>query len=262
MIEPLLFSGFKSSESLLVFAEIAKPSSELFGIVYVTLHMMLSPEASVGTVDDGKQTTTASGGSAVTTHEAFAAVLGPSFLQMTVPLTFPPFGTDVGKPEKFTFISETGVITNALLSVLFDAFGSGVVLLAAAPIVREPFFGTKNVLVQVIAAAPFASVGGIGVGAQLCVASAGRLVSAQVGAAASLGPLFTQLALTVMLSPPCIEAGSVTVACMSAAAVMSRLRLALLLPATGSVTLLPVVAFRTTGPLPGAMNLTVQTMFA
>lgn len=115
-------------------------------------------------------------------------------------------------------MSACSAITMSLVSTLLAVTGSFVLLVAVVAICNVPVAGSAKVLVQVtVFDGDAASKGlGIGLGVQACTAFAGRPLSAQLAAAASLGPAFVQVPLTVMVFPAVnAPAGKVVVPCMS-----------------------------------------------
>jgi hypothetical protein len=166
------------------------------GVVKLTAQVMAEPTGSGFGAGFGVQLTVAPGGVLVTVQLGLAAGLGPALVQVTVPLTVLPAGGLVGMPEMVATRSACGVMARLRLTLLLPGTGSGVLLPAVVAMVSVPEAGAVKVDVQVIDW-PTGSGFGAGLGAQVCVAPTGRPASAQVGAAAALGPLLVQVPLTV-----------------------------------------------------------------
>ena len=123
-----------------------------------------------------------------------------------------------------------------------------------------PLAGTTKLTVQVMDA-PSANGFGVGLGKQLTVAPAGTPATAQVGAAAGLGPLLVQVTVPDTLAPAAAVAGNpVTVACISACGVTTRGLASTLFAGVGSSVELPAVVVMLRVPDAGAVNVLVQVM--
>jgi hypothetical protein len=110
-------------------------------------------------------------------------------------------------------------------------------------------------------APPTGSGLGTGVGVQFTVAPVGALATLQVGLAAGLGPALVQITLPVRVSPALAVVGKpLLAACMSARGLTVSGSVSALLPATGSVVLVPAVVVMFKVPLAGALKVLVQLM--
>lgn len=157
---------------------------------------MTAPAASVATGEAGEHVTTAPAGSPLTAQPAFAAALGPRLVQVTVPVTVLPAGGLAGKPLTAACMSACGVTLIGAVLTLLLGFGSAVRLPAVVLILSVPLAGAVNVLVQLMVL-PTANGSGTGFGVHVTVAPAGRPLIVQVAALAGLGPLLTQVPVTV-----------------------------------------------------------------
>jgi hypothetical protein len=200
----------------------------------------------------GVQLTLAPGGKPLTAQVPLAATLGPLLVQVTVPVAVLPAAGFAGKPLTAAAMSACGVIATGSLSLLFDVFGSAVLVPALALMFSAPNVGALKVLVHVIDE-PAASGFGAGLGVQLCVAPGGKPLKAHVGLAAALGPVLVQTPLTVTGWPAATVPGTVTVAVMSACGVTPCVACAVLLALFGSVVVVLAVPVTVTPPLGGAV---------
>ena len=234
----------------------------LAGATKLTSHVMAAPTARLASGVAGKQTMLAPGGRPLTVHVALAAALGPLLKQLIVPVTVLPAGALAGMPEIVATISALGVMAISFVSTLLFGLLSCVRLPATVLTEMVPLAGALNVDVQVMTPAGAASVAGIGSGAQVWLAPAGKPTSAQVGVVATLGPRLVQVPLTVTDCPAIAVGGAVVCARMSAMGTMPTDCCVVLLAGTGSSMLLAAVPVMVTSTLPatGAMKLTLQTM--
>lgn len=171
----------------------------------------------------------------MTSQVAAAAILGPLLVHVTVPVTRLPAGGLLGKPETAAAISACGTTVMGLVSTLFAGTGSAVVVPVVVVMFSGPVAGAVNVDVHVtVVPAPGACGSGIGLGVQLWVAPGGSPDNAQDGAAAGLGPLFTQIPDTDTGCPALTLAGTVVVATTSACGTVFTVPCAVLLAGTGS----------------------------
>jgi len=107
------------------------------------------------------------------------------------------------------------LIVTVACAVLFDAFGSGVVLPAVAVAVTEPLPGATKLIVQLIALpTPRLATGGIGT--QFTVDPPGNPLTAHVALAPALGPAFVQLNVPFTTLPAAALPGKLIPATMSA----------------------------------------------
>jgi hypothetical protein len=218
------------------------------------VQVMAAPTAKGFGTGLGVQLTVATAGSAATTHCALGAGLGPLLVQLAVPLAVLPAGGLGGKPLTAAAMSARGTTGSASVSVLLPGVGSAVLEPALVLMFKLPPTPKAAGAVKVLVQAMLPPTGkGSGAGVQLCVAPAGKPLKAQVGAAAGLGPAFTQLPLTVTDRPALTEGGTVVVACMSACNNTVWLTVRLLLPATGSAVLLAAVPTTTRVPVAGTV---------
>jgi hypothetical protein len=90
-------------------------------------------------------------------------------------------------------------------------------------------------------------------GVHVCGVPGGKPDSAQVGAAAGLGPALVQVPLTFTAWPALTVAGTVVLACMSARGETEVPACALLLPVLGSVVLEPATPVMVMAPSAGTV---------
>lgn len=168
----------------------------LTGAVKVTVHTMLEPICMEATGCTGAQTTVAPAGKPATEQVALEATLGPSLVQVTVPVTADPALGFAGNPDTFARMSACGTTSSGFASVLLLITGSAVAVPAVVVIFNTPLAGATKVLLQTMVA-PKGNGLGATLGTQLCVAPAGNPLKTQVAAAAGLGPRFVQVPDTV-----------------------------------------------------------------
>jgi hypothetical protein len=169
-----------------------------------------------------------------------------------------PAAAVAGKPLAVACMSASGSTLSVLVSVLLAATGSGVLEPAVVVMLSEPpAAGAAKVEVQVI---DWPTGSGLVVGAHDCVAPPGKPLSAQVGAAAALGPALVQVPVTVIDWPAVADVGSVVAACMSARAATVTGVCAVLFAATGSAVCEPAVPVTVRLPLAGTGYETLQTI--
>jgi hypothetical protein len=226
------------------------------GTVKLTAQLIEAPTASGLGAGLGVHTATAPAGTLVTLQLGLAAGLGPLLVQVMAPLAFEPAGGLLGKPLATATMSACGAIVSGLMSVLLAGSASAVEVPAVVVMFKLPpapkLAGALKVLVQVMLE-PTASGSGAGLGAQLCVAPAGKPLNAQVGAAAALGPALLHTPLTVTGWPAAMPVGTVVVARMSACSVTPTTRLSTLFVGTGSAVLEPAAPTSATLPVVGAV---------
>lgn len=225
------------------------------GAINDTLHVIVLPTASVATGGVGLHTVVAPGGRPVTAQVAVCAALGPLLKQVTTPVTVLPAGGLVGNPAMPACISARGVIAMGCVATLLAGLVSCVLVPATAEILSGPVPGAAKVAVHVITpAAPTGCGSGAGLGVQVCGVPAGKPVSAQLGAAAVLGPLFVHVPVTVTDSPAFAVAGAVTAATTSTCGTVLVAACAVLLDGAGSGLDDPAVPVTVSGaPFAGAV---------
>ncbi len=235
----------------------------LTGAVKLTEQTIAEPNASEATGCTGTQTTVAPDGTPATAQVALAAALGPSLVQVTVPVTaYPALGL-AGKPVTVARMSACGTISIGFTSMLLFITGSAVVEPAVVVMFNGPLAGATNVLLQTIEV-PIASGLGATLGRQVCVAPAGSPLNTHVGAAAGLGPRFVHVPETLTDCPAVTlpPAGTVVTARMSACGTTATGVCAELLVLSGSVVLDAAVATTVTVPVAGATKLTSHVIAA
>jgi len=150
----------------------------------------------------------------------------------------------------------TGVIVTVACAVLFDAFGSGVVLPAVAVAVTEPLPGATKLIVQLIALpTPRLATGGIGT--QFTVDPPGNPLTAHVALAPALGPAFVQLNVPFTTLPAAALPGKLIPATMSAEGARLIVSVEELLAVLVSVTLAGGETFAVLLRMPVAAGLIV-----
>jgi hypothetical protein len=159
-----LFATLGSSVALVALTTTV--TEPLAGAVKLTLHTMLSPTAKAGSGDPARQVTMAPAGKPDTTHEAVAALLGPAFRQVAVPVTVEPATGLVGKPLSVATKSASATIPKGRVSTLLAVTSSCVRLPAVVLMLSPPLAGAGKVLVQVIVS-PMTNTAGSGSGEQL-----------------------------------------------------------------------------------------------
>ena len=229
------------------------------GAMKATVHTMVDPTAKDVTGCAGAQASVAPTGNPATAHVALAAMLGPSLVHVTVPVTAVPAFAVAGNPVTFARMSACGIISRGLLSMLLLMTGSAVALPAIVVMLNVPLAGAVKVLLHTILA-PTTSGFGTRLGRQVCAAPGGSPLKAQVGDAASLGPALVQVPETVTGWPAVADDGTVVRARMSACGITATGVCALLLEPSGSPVLDPAVPATVTVPLTGAVKLTSHRM--
>lgn len=210
------------------------------GTGYDTAQLIALPTGSEDTGELGVQFTLAPGGSPPTLQVALAAALGPLLVQVTVPVAVLPAAGLVGKPLTAAAMSACGVTAIGRAVTLLAVFGSDVVEPAVVLTFSAPLVGAVKLALQVILW-PTGNGLGAGLGVQVCGVPGGRPESAQVGAAAGLGPLLVHTPLTFTVWPAVTVAGAVVVDCMSACSAIAVDACAWLLPGLGSAVVEPAV---------------------
>ena len=231
----------------------------LAGAVKVLLQVMTAPAAMGEGAGLGVQLRVAPGGKPESSHTIGAtASLGPPLVQVPVTVTDCPALTVAGATVIAAFMSARGVTVRVALLTLLAPLGSLVVVPAVVVMVSGPLAGALKVLVQVI---ELLTVSGLGAGAQLCVAPLGKPLSAQVGVAASLGPLLMQVPVTVTDVPAAaVDALRLVVEATSACGVTPSPLASTLLPGCGSAVDEPAVVVMLSVPEVGAVKLLVHVI--
>ncbi len=235
----------------------------LTGAVKLTEQTIVAPTVSEATGCTGAHTTVAPDGKPATAHVALVATLGPSLVQVTVPVTADPALGLAGNPVTVARMSAWGTISIGFASMLLLIAGSAVVEPAVVVMFNGPLAGARNVLLQTIVA-PTTSGLGATLGTQLCVAPAGSPLKTHVGAAAGLGPRLVHVPDTVTDCPAVAvpPAGTLVTARMSACGTTATGECAVLFVLSGSVVLDAAVATTVTVPLAGATKLTSHVIAA
>jgi hypothetical protein len=156
-------------------------------------------------------------------------------------------------------MSARGAIATDFVSTLLSSTGSWVALPAVVVTAIVPDAAAMNVLVQVMTEV---GVNGLAAAVQICVAPAGKPVSAQVGAAALLGPRLLHTPLTVTDCPAMTVAGNVVTAFMSAKGTTMSESVSVLLAMFGSNVALVVVPVTLIVPVVGAVKLTLHEILS
>jgi hypothetical protein len=234
------------------------------GTVKVLVHVITALAANTAGKGSGVQLWVAPGGKPESAQVGVVAPLTPLLVQVPLTvITSPALGVTAGKVVA-ACMSALGTTPKEVCTVLLRVFGSAVSLPALAVSVTSVVtltIGAVKLTVQTMFA-PTARVGEPGSGTHTAVAPLGSESTAQVGFAATLGPLLVQVKVPVTKVPAFTgPAGKpLKTACMSACGTMAMGLVLTLLPLCGSAVALPAVVVMLKGPAPGAVKVLVQVM--